>query len=73
MKSTSIAKTVIDETITISTIMLPFPELYVHPYETLIFVANERTVDYEMHSATKEEALLAHIDAIAFYIKGESE
>ncbi len=69
MLSTSIARTVIDEVTTISTILLPNPELYVNPYETLIFTINERTSDYESHSATKEEALLAHIDAIAFYIK----
>lgn len=70
MMSTPIARTKIGET-TISTILLPNPELYDKPYETLIFTVNERTSDYESHAVTRDEALLGHMDAIAFVIKGE--
>lgn len=71
MRTIKVAKTDIEGVAIISTVMLEHEHLYVHPYETMIFSDDEKFEDYQVRTTTREEALLAHIDAIAFVIKGE--
>lgn len=73
MISLKVATTKIEEIATISTVQLPPEVSYGNPFETMIFSDDDKFSEYQVRTATREEALLAHIDAIAFYIKGESE
>ena len=74
MRSTKVAVTVIKPDITVSTVKLPANVGCAHPFETMIFSGDDDvTGDYQTRSATVDEALLAHIDAIAFVIKGEQK
>jgi len=52
----------------ISTVLLPPNVSYGNPYETMVF--NEEDIaTYDTRSATLDEALLAHIDAITIVMK----
>ena len=75
MRSIKVAQTIIEPNITVSTIQLPANVTYYHPFETMIFIDgnNDLIGDYQTRSATLDEALLAHIDAIAFIIKGDKD
>ena len=70
MRSTKVAQTIIEPDITVSTVQLPPNMSYGNPFETMIFSDDNDVIgDYQTRSATLDEALLAHIDAIAFVIK----
>lgn len=71
MRSIKVARTIIEPDITISTVQLPPEVSYGNPFETMIFSDDTKFDNYQTRSATLDEALLAHIDAIAFVIKGE--
>jgi len=72
MRSIKVAQTIIEPDITISTVQLPPGASFGNPFETMIFSGDDDVIgDYQTRSATLDEALLAHIDAIAFAIKGE--
>lgn len=74
MRSIKVAQTIIEPNITVSTIQLPANVTYYHPFETMIFSDDDNVIgDYQTRSATLDEALLAHIDAIAFVIKGDKD
>lgn len=69
MRPLQVAKTLIEGTAVISTIQLPPSQSIYNPFETMIFSDDESRDEYQVRSATLSEALLAHIDAIAFVIK----
>ena len=71
MRPLQVAKTQIEGIAIISTIQLPAKQSWSNPFETMIFSDDESKEEYQVRTATREEALLAHIDAIAFVIKGE--
>ena len=71
MRPLQVAKTNIEGVAIISTIQLPAEQSIYNPFETMIFSDDESKEEYQVRTATREEALLAHIDAIAFVIKGE--
>lgn len=68
MRSIKVAQTIIEPDITISTVQLPPNISYGNPFETMIFSDDSEFKNYQTRSATLDEALLGHIDAIAFVI-----
>lgn len=68
MISQRIAETRIEGVAVVSTVLLPPNMSYGNPYETMIF-NGEETATYDTRSATLDEALLAHIDAITIVMK----
>lgn len=61
----------IGEGITVSTVQLPPDQSLPNPFETMVFTEDETMNEYQVRSATLDEALLAHIDAIAYVIGGK--
>ena len=72
MISTQIAETKIKGVGVISTVLLPPNMSYGNPYETMIF-NGEDVATHDTRSATLDEALLAHIDAITIVMKEMSD
>lgn len=69
MRSIRVAETKIESFATISTIQLPPIITSEILFETMIFPANEGAIDYQVRSTTRDDALLAHMDAIAVVLK----
>ena len=69
MRSLQVAKTDISGVAVISTVQLPANLSYGNPFETMIFSENENINGHDSRSGSLDEALLAHMDAIAVVLK----
>ena len=68
MLSQKIAETKIEGVAVISTVMLPQNMAYGNPYETMVFTKDDSLM-FDSRTDTVTDALLNHIDAIAYVIK----
>lgn len=68
MISTKIAETKIEGVAVISTVLLPANIAYGNPYETMVFTKDD-SLSFDSRTDTLTDAMLNHIDAIAYVIK----
>ena len=67
MLSTKIAETKINGVAVISTVLLPANIAFANPYETIVFTDDD-SLTFDSRTDTLTDAMLNHIDAIAYVI-----
>ena len=68
MLSTKVAETRIEGVAIISTVLLPPNMSYGNPYETMVFTDDDSLI-FDSRTDTLTDAMMTHIDAIAYVIK----